>query len=74
MSERGHKHLDPAMWTADERTRLVEFVRILLEWEAARPHTDAITHDHEDQRRDQLPRIGRALDQHALRRSKGAKK
>jgi hypothetical protein len=30
--------LDPATWTADARTRLVDFVRILLEWEAVRPH------------------------------------
>jgi hypothetical protein len=32
---------DPATWTADERRRLIQFFRILLEWEAARPHNDA---------------------------------
>lgn len=37
------RSLDVATWTADERHRLLEFVRILLEWEAARPHTDGST-------------------------------
>ena len=42
--------LDPATWTAEERHRLLEFFRILLEWEAARPHTDGDTDDptHDD--------------------------
>jgi hypothetical protein len=43
--------LDPATWTADERERLIEFFRILLEWEAARPQTDANTDDQKDQAR-----------------------
>jgi hypothetical protein len=41
--------LDPATWTADERERLIEFFRILLEWEAARPQTDATTDDQNHQ-------------------------
>jgi hypothetical protein len=32
---------DPPTWTTDERNRLIEFVPILLDSEAARPHTDA---------------------------------
>jgi len=36
--------LDPATWTAEERQRLLEFLRILIEWEAAEPHTDDPEH------------------------------
>jgi hypothetical protein len=50
---RDTRTLDPATWTAEARNRLIEFVRILLEWEAARPQTDASTHDHEAHRHDQ---------------------
>ena len=35
------RSLDVSTWTSDERHRLIQFFRILLEWEAARPHNDA---------------------------------
>ena len=40
---RDTRTLDPATWTAEERDRLIAFFRILLDWEAARPHTDGDT-------------------------------
>jgi hypothetical protein len=51
--------LDPATWTADERERLIEFFRILLEWEAARPQTDATTRNPKDRATVSHPRRDR---------------
>ena len=45
----GTRTLDPATWTAHERDRLIAFVRILLDWEAAGPETHDITDQQKDQ-------------------------
>jgi len=41
--------LDPSTWAAAERERLIQFFRILLEWEAAGRQTAATTDDQHDQ-------------------------
>jgi hypothetical protein len=62
--------LDVATWTADERERLTEFFRILLDWEAARPQTDAHTDDQKNQARaDDLGRDRRDLRPRLKQRS-----